>query len=166
MVTCLSENKLFNPSQHGFMKDRSCLSALLSVYDELIQNILSNQSSCIDMIYLGFAKAFDKVDHDVLLHKLQKLGITENLGKWILDFLFDRNHFVRLPGGVSNDGPVLSDVPQGTVLGLLLFLVLLSDISTDINHSSVVSFADDTRVYRRINDINDCNYLQYDLDNV
>ena len=105
MVTFLSENKLFNPSQHGFMKGRSCLSALLSVYDELIQNLSSNQSSCIDM-------------------------------------------------------------PQGTVLRPLLYLVQLSDISTDINHSSVVSFADDTRVYRQINDSNDCDYLQCDLDNV
>ena len=68
MVTFLSENKLFNPSQHGFMKGRSCLSALLSVYDELIQNLSNNQSSCIDMIYLDFTKAFDKVDHGVLLH--------------------------------------------------------------------------------------------------
>ena len=154
MVTFLSENKLFNPSQHGFMKGRSCLSALLSVYDELIQNLPSNQSSCIDMIYLDFAKAFDKVDHGVLL------------GKWILNFLSDRKHFVCILGGVSNDGPIISGVPQGTVLGLLLFLVLLSDISTDINHSSVVSFADDTRVHCQINYINDCDYLQYDLDNV
>ena len=59
-----------------------------------------------------------------------------------------------MPGGISNDGPILSGVPQGTVLGILLFLVLLSDISKDIHHSSVVSFADDTRVYHQIIDIN------------
>ena len=58
------------------------------------------------MIYLDFAKAFAKVDHGVLLHKHKNLGITGNLGKWILDFLSDRKHFVRLPGGVSNDGPL------------------------------------------------------------
>ena len=59
------------------------------------------------MIYLDFAKAFDKVNHGALLHKLKKLGITGKLGKWILNFLSDRKHFVRLLGGVSNDGPVL-----------------------------------------------------------
>ena len=80
MVTFLSENKIFNPSQHGFMKGRSCLSALLSVYDDLIQNLPSNQSSCIDMIYLDFAKAFDKVDHCEFLHKLQKKWVF--LGIW------------------------------------------------------------------------------------
>ena len=119
------------------------------------------------MIYLDFAKAFDKVDHGVLLHKLKKNWVS--LGIWgngSSTFSRTRNIFVRLSGGVSNDGPVLSGVPQGTVLGPLLFLVLLSDISNDINHSSVVSFADDTRVYRQISDSNDCDYLQYDLDNV
>ena len=116
--------------------------------------------SCTDMIYLDFAKAFDKVDHGVLLHKLKQLSITGKLGNWLLSFLSNRNHFVRIPGGVSSDGSVLSGVLQGTVLGPLLFLVLLSDISSDINHSSVVSFADDTRVYRQINEISDCSLLQ------
>ena len=157
---------LFNPNQHGIIKGRSCLSALLSVYDEIILNLPNSQMSCTDMIYLDFAKAFDKVDHGVLLHKLKQLGITGKLVNWLLSFLSDRNHFVRIPGGVSSDGSVLSGVPQGTVLGPLLFLILLSDISSDINHSSVVSFADDTRVYRQINEINDCSLLQNDLDNI
>ena len=164
IVTFLTENNLFNPSQHGFMKGRSCLSALLSVYDELINNLSNCQPSYIDMIYLDFAKAFDKVDHGVLLHKLKSMGITGDLGYWLLNFLSDRKHFVHMPGGISNDSQVLSGVPQGTVLGPLLFLVLLSDISKDINHSSVVSFADDTRVFRQIIDINDCSLLQNDLD--
>ena len=60
IVSFLSENDLFNPSQHGFMKARSCLSALVSVYDDLINNLSNRQSSCIDMIYLDFAKSFDK----------------------------------------------------------------------------------------------------------
>ena len=76
--------------------------------------------SCTDIIYLDFAKAFDKVGHDVFLHKLKQLGITGKLGNWLLSLLSNRNHFVRIPGGVSSDhGSVLSGVPQGTVLGPL-----------------------------------------------
>ena len=162
MVAFLSENNLFNPNQHGFMKGRSCLSALLSVHDEIILNLSNSQTSCTEMIYLDFAKAFEKVDHGVLLHKLKQLGITRKLGNWLLSFLSNRNHLVRIPGGVSSDGSVLSGVPQGTVLGPLLLLVLLSDISSGINHSSVESFADDTRVYHQINKISDCSLLQND----
>ena len=94
MVAFLSENNLFNPNQHGFMKGRSCLSALLSVYDEIILNLSNSQMSCTDMIYLDFAKAFDKVDHGVLLHKLKQLGITGKLGNWLLSFLSNRNHYI------------------------------------------------------------------------
>ena len=161
MVASLPENNIFSPNQHSFMKGRSSLSALLSVYDEIILNLSNSQMACTDMIYLDFAKAFDKVDHGDLLHKLNQIGITGKLGNWLLSFFSNKNHFARIPGGVSSDGSVLSGVPQlGTVLGPLLFLVLLSDISSDINHSSVVSFADDTRVHRQINKISDCSLLQ------
>ena len=100
---------------------------------------------CTDIIYLDFDKAFDKVDHGALT-QTETISITGKLGNWLLSFLSNRNHFVRILGGVSSDGSELSGVPQGTVLGPLLFLVLLSNISSDINHSSVVSFADDTRL--------------------
>ena len=73
---------------------------------------------------------------------------------------------MRIPGGVSSDGSVLDGVPQSTVLGPLLFLTLLSDISSEISHSSVVYFADDTRVYRQINEISHGSLLQNDLDNM
>ena len=119
----------------------------------------------VDMVYLDFAKAFDKVDHGILilLHKLKDLGITGKLGVWFFHFLSNRSHFIRLPGGVNNDHPVISGVPQGIVLGPLLFLITISDINKDISSSKLISFADDTRIYSKIADVLDCDNLQYDL---
>ena len=85
-----------NSTLHGFRSGRSCLSALLSVLDD-IMHMLEDGGS-VDMVYLDFSKAFDKVDHDILLHKLKSLGITGHLGICFLNFLTKRSHFVRLPG--------------------------------------------------------------------
>ena len=120
----------------------------------------------VDMVYLDFSKAFDKVDHGILLHKLKALGITRNLGMWFYNFLTNRSHFVRLPGGISADSPVLSGVPQGTVLGPLLFLIMIAEINKDISESNLISFADDTRIYTKIHDVSDCNLLQQDLNHI
>ena len=144
----LTERGYLNSSQHGFREGRSCLSALLRVYDDLI--LMFTESSCsVDMIYLDFSKAFDKGDHGVLLHKLRDMGIAGNLGIWFHSFLSNRYHFVRLPGGSSTASPVISGVPRGTVL---LFLILMSNSNIDIGvlNDKVVSFADDTRVYSKI----------------
>ena len=120
----------------------------------------------VDMVYLDFAKAFDKVDHGVLLHKIKTLGITGKLGVWLYHFLTHRTHFVRLQGGISHASPVLSGVPQGTVLGPLFFLILMGDINSGISSSSIVSFADDTRLYHGISNVDDCSFLQNDLNSV
>ena len=112
----------------------------------------------VDMVYLDFAKAFDKVDHGVLLHKIKTLGITGKLGVWLYHFITHRTHFVRLQGGISHASPVLSGVPQGTVLDPLLFLILMGDINSGISSSSIVSFG--------ISNADDCSFLQIDLNSV
>ena len=88
MLVYLSDNELFNDTQHGFRGGRSCLSALLDVFDN-IMNMLGKDPS-VDTVYLDFAKAFDKVDHGILLHKLKDLGITGKLGVCFFYFLSNR----------------------------------------------------------------------------
>ena len=97
------------------MGGRSCLSALLDVYDDIMHMI--SGGDIVDMVYLDFSKAFNKVDHGILLHKLKALGITGKLGVWFYNFLTNKTHCVRLLGAVSQYHPVLSGVPQGIVLG-------------------------------------------------
>ena len=92
--------------------------------------LLSSGNNTVDMVYLDFAKAFDKVDHGVLLHKIKMLGITGKLGVWLYHFLTGITHFVRLQEGNSFGSPVISGVPQGTVLGPLLFIILMCDINS------------------------------------
>ena len=163
-VDFLSDHKYFNPNQRGFRHGRSCLSALLDVYN-MMTSLSNNPKSSVDMIYLDYAKAFDKVDHGVLLNKLKKIGICGKLGEWLHSFLTNMRQHVRIPGGVSKSDNVLSGVPQGTVLGPVLFLVLISDISSNVS-SNITSFADDTKVFATINDPTDSDNLQSDLDNI
>ena len=164
IVTHLESNNLMNDTQHGFRKGRSCISALINVYDDIMHSLMASDNHCVDMIYLDFAKAFDKVDHNILLHKLKSLGITGNIGIWISSFLGNRKQFVQIPGGISEIGSVTSGVPQGTVLGPVLFLILIGDITKNLSHSKVSSFADDTRLYSSIKNEDDCDNLQKDLD--
>ena len=97
-----------------------------------VMQLLSSGNNTVDMVYLDFAKAFDKVYHSMLIHKIKMLGlgISGKLGVWLYYILTGRTHFVRLQGGTSFDSPVISGVPQGTVLGTLLFIILMCDIKT------------------------------------
>ena len=165
VLTFLSHRGYLNSTQHGFRSGRSYLSALLDVYDNILHMI--NNKSTVDMIYLDFSKAFDKVDHGILLYKLRALDITGRLGLWFFHFLNNRLHYVRKPGGISQPHPVLRGVPQGTVFGPVLFLIMIINIDKGISPTPrLVSFANDTRVYSCINDIEKCDQLQIDLNSV
>ena len=164
IVVFLISKGYLNPTQHGFKERRSCVSTLLNVFDD-IMHLMSGRNT-VYMVYLDFVKAFDKVDHGVLLHKIKTLGITGKLGVCLYHFLTHRTYFVILQGCISHVSPVLSGVPHSTVLGPLLFIILMGDINCGISSSSIVSFADDTRLYHGISNVDDCSPLQNYLNSV
>ena len=164
MVRYLEHNEMFNNSQHGFRQRRSCLSQLLSHFDKIITRLETNQN--VDVIYLDFAKAFDKVDHTILLQKLELLGVNGKLHDWIKSFLLNRTQRVMVNGHLSSPVSVKSGVPQGSVLGPLLFLVLISDIDSDIVEAFLSSFADDTRIGMSVMTEDDISVLQCELNKV
>ena len=164
LVDFLEENELFNQSQHGFRGGRSCLSQLLDHYDKIIG--LLEKGLNVDSIYLDFAKAFDKVDHEILLRKLSALGLRGKLLRWIRSFLTSRTQKVVVNGVLSETSPVVSGVPQGSVLGPLLFIILLGDIDENILGSFLSSFADDTRLSKGVSGVTDASTLQSDLEAV
>ena len=117
----------------------------------------------VDLIYLDFAKAFDKCDIDLLIHKTKALGITGKVGRWIHSFLTARKQNIVVNGTKSKDSNVLSGVPQGTVLGPLLFLIYIADIGENVKGKLQV-YVDDTKLKKPINNEIDVESLQEDLE--
>ena len=164
IVQHMNVNNLFNINQHGFRKGRSCLSQLLEQFD-LILNILDDDANA-DVVYLDFSKAFDKVDHNIVLEKIKQLGITGNILDWLKSFLTERYQTVIVNGVKSDPQKVLSGVPQGSVLGPLIFLILIGDIDKEILYCFVKSFADDTCATKAVKTLEDTELLQKELDKI
>ena len=161
LVKFLNENSLIKDSQHGFMSGRSCLTNLLDFMEEITREL--DRGNCMDVVYLDFAKAFDKVPHRRLLSKLEAHGIKGNVLEWIDSWLSDRRQRVCVEGELSDWARVKSGVPQGSVLGPLLFLIYINDIDEDIL-SKFAKFADDSKVARVVNNTDDAELLREDLE--
>ena len=146
---------------HGFRKGFSCETQLTITVDDLCRNL--DKGIQTDVAILDFSKAFDKVPHDKLLFKLDAYGIRGQLQDWIRSFLTKRNMRVIVEGSASSETTVDSGVPQGTVLGPLLFLCHINDLPDRAKFSFVRLFADDCLLYRTIRNIDDQLALQEDL---
>lgn len=163
LVNFLEDNNFFCKFQHGFRKSFSCETQLLSFTHDL--HTYLDSGFPIDCVFLDFCKAFDKVNHLLLLYKLSVLNIDPAIVNWIRAFLLSRFQFVATNDSVSDMAPVESGVPQGSVLGPLLFLIYINDLPNNIS-SQICLFADDCVVYRRITTTSDVANLQSDLNHV
>ena len=137
-----------NPAQFGFLRHRSTLHQLLVFLHNIFNSF--NNNTQIDVTYLDFKKAFDSVAHNELLVKLWNFGITGSLWNWFKTYLSSRIQCVHLNDAISNPLPVISGAPQGSVLGPILFLVFVNDISDSVLSSKVLLFADDTKCFKAI----------------
>ena len=163
-VTYIEGNKLFSLNQHGFRSGRNCLTQLLHHVDDILNDLSTDANA--DVIYLDFSKAFDKVDHKILLKKLSSFGIGGNLLRWINSFLSGRKQYVVVQRLESGTIIVLSGVPQGTVLGPLLFLLYINDMEEVVKHCLLKIFADDSKLHKKIRSHLDRLLLQQDLESV
>ncbi|MES9905973.1 MAG: reverse transcriptase family protein [Sedimenticola sp.] len=163
LVDHMERNNFFTKCQHGFRNGFSCVTQLLEVMEDWVEAL--DNGDDIDVIFLDFSRAFDKISHNLLLMKLERYGIKGNTLKWIGSFLSNRKQRVAIRGSYSKWAPVTSGVPQGSVLGPTLFLVYINDMPETIQ-STMKLFADDSKIYRSISRDSTVNILQTDLDRV
>lgn len=165
IVSHLERNKLIRPSQHGFLRGKSCVTNLVEFLEKVTAQIDAGKP--VDVVFLDFAKAFDKVPVERLLKKLQGHGIGGHLLRWIRAWLTGRRQKVVLNGKASDWADVLSGVPQGSVLGPLLFLIFINDLDDSAQVVETVSkFADDTKLAQTVESDEDCEKLQSALNNL
>ena len=153
-------HKILKFFQHGFREKHSCETQLINTIEDLARG-LDNQQQ-LDLLILDFSKAFDLVGHQRLIKKLQYYGIRDTTLQWISAWLVGRTQKVVVDGASSSASPVKSGVPQGTVLGPLLFILYINDINANTT-SSIRLFADDALLYRIIRTEQDAEELQKDL---
>ena len=158
----LEQHKILTELQHGFRSGRSCETQLITTFQDIAESY-DKKGSQIDIAVLYFSKAFDTVPHDGLLSKLKHYGIDNNIWQLISNFLKNHKQCVVVDGISSSPVDVDSGVPQGTVLGPILFLLHIINDLPSIISSKVRLFADDCLIYKQIKNNNDQIELQRDL---
>jgi hypothetical protein len=158
-------SEFFTSRQHGFLRGRSVNTQMLIAFDKI--NYFLDNNTQTDMAYLDFAKAFDSVSHTLLIHKLKFFGFCGPLHNWFSNYLLNRKQRVTINGVSSTWLPVSSGVPQGSILGPVLFLLFCNDIGDTLSQSTEIAlYADDAKIFRPINSIMDCRMLQADLNRI
>ena len=163
MLNHLDKHSVLSSLNHGFCSGYSCETQLVVTAHDLMSYYDQNRQ--VDTVILDFSKAFDTVPHRKLIHKLEAYGVRGPIHNWITNFLTQRSMCVVVEGEKSRQVDVGSGVPQGTVLGPLLFLCHINDLPDRVT-SHIRLFADDCLLYRAINTPADHQRLQHDLDNL
>ena len=156
-------NCLLSPTQHGFTVGKSCITQLLTAANYWTSSLESGNS--VDILYFDFTKAFDLVSHSRLLEKLEAHGITGKVLTWLRNFLIGRRQRVVLNRYSSSWSSVLSGVPEGSVLGPLLFNIYVNDMPNCVNNP-ILQFADDVKMFRAIGGAADFQQLQADINSL
>lgn len=158
-----TNNRLFT-CQHGFVPKRTTTTNLLEFYFPIYDRIIARGQA--DCIYFDFSNAFDRVDHHLLLHKLNRVGINCSITNLLADYLSNRSFQVKIQDTLSTNKPISSGVPQGSCLSPLLFIIFMDDIHKIVKFSQLSLFADDLKISKVITSQEDCILLQEDINNI
>ena len=161
-------NAVIRPSQFGFIPKSSCCDQLIVYLNKITAAV--DRGLWVDAVYLDLAKAFNTVSHKKLLIKLASMGVKGNLKKWLQSFLCARTEVVSIIGERSDPYLMTSGVPQGSVLGPLLFVAYVNDVDDVIYHATLLKYADDMKLYiqleRSANQEHQHSLLQDDLNSL
>ena len=164
MVKYLIVNNILPGNQHGFMSKKSRVTNLLECLDKWSSNFDKGHQT--DIIYLDYSKCFDSVCHSKLLYKLSQYGFKDSALHWVASFLTGRTQHVKVNNSLSPPQDVISGVPQGTVLGPTLFLCFTADLNSVVKYCNLSMYADDSKIFKEIQNNLDCLLLQLDLNEV
>ena len=164
----LTENKILSPNQFGFRPNLSTSTALAFFTHNILEN--ADNGLVTASIFLDFSKAFDTVDHVILLRKLKSIGLDDNSLNWFKSYLTNHQQKTSINDTLSSSLPVSVGVPQGSILGPLLFIIYINDMPSIVKHCKVILYADDTLLYyssnsaREIEDLHlICRWLNENL---
>ena len=152
---------LISKAQHGFVPGKSCVTQLIEVFEQIGHKL--DKGEQIDVICIDMSKAFDKVSQSQLVDRLHDFGFRGNILKWFLSYLSNPYQQTMVLGATSRRLGVTSGVPQGSILGPLLFLQYENHLANNVTNSSVATFSDDAKIFKVIRSISDVASLQQDL---